>query len=120
MSLYYAQEKAYEVLLGLGSKDQSLAERLAAAVTGSFRDLVAEVGREQSGLHLGLVRDLVTLFDEIQSLQPENESFENISVTISALDASAVASYTEQIVLFCVETLQARGEDAWLLGTNRD
>lgn len=120
MSLYYAQEKAYEVLLGLGSGEGTLAERLAGTVTGSFGELTAEAGRGESELHPDLVGDLLALFEEIQSVQPPNKTIDAILTSLNTLDREELTGIARRMVFLSVETVQTRGEDAWLLESGRD
>jgi hypothetical protein len=122
MSLYYAQEEAYRVLRTLGSTEGSLAARLTAAFVSNFDNLAAEAGKGNSGLHPSLVVDLLALYEEIQSVEPPNESpTENVILaTFSLLDEAELTAIAEQMVLLCVETMQTQGENGWSLEAVRD
>ncbi|HXW34419.1 MAG TPA: hypothetical protein VEJ87_07550 [Acidimicrobiales bacterium] len=120
MSLYYAQEKAYETLLNLGTQKSSLTERLASVFNSSFRDLAAEAGSGDSGLNPGLTADLLALFEEIQDVEPGGQTEDPVMSGLNSLDQEEVTAMAERVVLLSVETLQTRGEDGWLLETARE
>jgi len=122
MSLYYAQEEAYKVLRTLGSGEGGPAARLTAAFISNFDNLATEAAKGTSGLHPGLVGDLLALYEEIQSVEPPSESqSENVILaTFSLLDEAELTAIAERMVLLCVETMQTRGDDAWSLGALRD
>jgi hypothetical protein len=120
MSLYYAQEKAYEALRSLGSGEGSLAERLGSAIVPSYRDLAAEAGAGHSGLHAGLVGDLLALFEEIQGIEPPDEPVgDAMLATLKTLEDTELSALAGRLLLLCVEALQTRGPDAWLLEAAR-
>jgi hypothetical protein len=118
VSLSSAQEKAYQVLHSLGASEGTLAERIEDAFFPAFTNLAHEARERTGGLDDGLMVDIVGLSNELTSREALLEEG-RLRATLDALDELEMIDLASRMVTLCIETMQARGDDAWLLGDRR-
>jgi hypothetical protein len=115
MSLDYTQEKAYKVLLTLGSMDAGLLERLEGAATTDLLTIEKQVRDGASGLGSKLSEDLLAFVGEISTVESlDGEG--SIRATLRQLNAWDLGNLASRLVGLCIEMMQLDGPDAWKLG----
>jgi len=119
VSLDYAQEKAYKVLMSLGSSDGDLRDRLAAAIMPSFTSLVDEAERGTAEISSGLATDLIQLYERLSAVPPAGDEG-SIQATLDSFDDLERERVAEQMVGLCIETLQTQGDGAFMLPELRE